>query len=206
MRILGFTFSDSRCKICGVKTLTHNELGEREAHRMRKEHRIQRALTEPWLDLPYSKELEAINDLLTSQPTIGELAAQDLFGGESDTGRPGMTGEEVLRALVLKQINQWSYTELWFQLHDSQTSRRFMGLGMTDLVPARSRMLRVAPIFLGYGRPARWDSRGAWIEVLRKSNMTVRLSDSIIVVRSRPPGTNRPDFLRTSCQRTDRAV
>lgn len=105
---------------------------------MRENHKIQRALTEPWLDLPYSKELEAINDLLTSQPTIGELAAQDLFGGESDAGRPGMTGEEVLRALVLKQINQWSYTELWFQLHDSQTSRRFMGLGMTDLVPARS--------------------------------------------------------------------
>lgn len=105
---------------------------------MRKEHRIQRALTEPWLDLPYSKELEAINDLLASQPTIGELAAQDLLGGESDTGRPGMTGEEVLRALILKQINQWSYTELWFQLHDSQTSRAFMGYGMTDSIPARS--------------------------------------------------------------------
>lgn len=105
---------------------------------MRENYKIQRALTEPWLDLPYSKELEAINDLLTSQPTIGELAAQDLSGGESDTGRPGMTGEQVLRALVLKQINQWSYTELWFQLHDSQTSRRFMGYGMTDPIPARS--------------------------------------------------------------------
>ena len=53
---------------------------------MRKKHRIQRALTEPWLDLPYAKELEAINDLLTSQPTIGELAAQDLLGGESGHG------------------------------------------------------------------------------------------------------------------------
>ena len=105
---------------------------------MRRKHRIQRALTETWLDLPYAKELEVIDDLLTSQPTIGELAAQDLIGGDPETGRPGMTGEEVIRALVLKQANQWSYSELWFQLHDSQTSRAFMGYGISDRVPSRS--------------------------------------------------------------------
>jgi len=105
---------------------------------MRRKHRIQRALTETWLDLPYAKELEVIDDLLTSQPTIGELAAQDLIGGDPETGRPGMTGEEAIRALVLKQANQWSYSELWFQLHDSQTSRAFMGYGISDRVPSRS--------------------------------------------------------------------
>ena len=105
---------------------------------MRKKHRIQRALTEAWLDLPYAKELEAIDDLLTSQPTIGELAAQDLVLGNPDIGRNGMTGEEVIRALALKQINQWSYTDLLFQLHDSQTSRAFMGYGIGDRIPSRS--------------------------------------------------------------------
>jgi len=105
---------------------------------MRQKHRIQRALTEAWLDLPYAKELEAIDDLLASQPTIGELATQDLIGGNSGTGRPGMTGEEAIRALVLKQANQWSYSELWFQLHDSQTSRAFMGYGIADQAPSRS--------------------------------------------------------------------
>ena len=105
---------------------------------MRRKYRIQRALTTPWLDLPYAKELEAINDLLTSQPTIGELAAQDLADGDSETGRPGMTGEEVIRALALKQINQWSYTDLWFQLHDSQTAQTFMGYGITSRIPSRS--------------------------------------------------------------------
>lgn len=105
---------------------------------MRKKHRIQRALTEAWLDLPYAKELEVIDDLLSSQPTIGELAAQDLIGGDPETGRPGMTGEEAIRALALKQTNQWSYSELWFQLHDSQTSRAFMGYGISDRVPSRS--------------------------------------------------------------------
>ena len=105
---------------------------------MRKKHRVQRALIENWLDLPYAKELEAIDGLLTAQPTIGELAAQDLIEGDSRKGRPGMTGEEVIRALVLKQMNQWSYSELWFQLHDSTTVRSFMGYGIGDRVPARS--------------------------------------------------------------------
>ena len=105
---------------------------------MRRKYRIQRALTESWLDLPYAKELEAIDDLLTSQPTIGKLAAQDLVVGNAETGRPGMTGEEVIRALALKQINQWSYTDLWFQLHDSQTSKAFMGYGIGDEIPSRS--------------------------------------------------------------------
>lgn len=105
---------------------------------MRRKHRLQRALIEPWLDLPYAKELEVIDDLLTSQPKIGELAAQDLGDSGSETGRPGMTGEEVIRVLVLKQINQWSYTELWFHLHDSQTTRAFMGYGIGEQVPSRS--------------------------------------------------------------------
>ena len=56
---------------------------------MRAKHHVQRTLTERWLDLPYAKELEVIDDLLTSQPTIGELAKQDLIGGDPETGRPG---------------------------------------------------------------------------------------------------------------------
>ena len=105
---------------------------------MRENHKIQRALAEPWLDLPYAKELEAINRLLNEQPTIGELAAQDLAGGSSENGRPGMTGEEAIRALILKQMNQWSYRDLWFQMYDSQTTRAFMGYGVADRCPSRS--------------------------------------------------------------------
>ncbi len=52
---------------------------------MRKKHRIQRALTETWLDLPYAKELEAIDGLLTSQPTIGELATHKTWFWEIPT-------------------------------------------------------------------------------------------------------------------------
>ena len=56
-------------------------------HRMREKHQIQRTLTEQWLGLPYAKELEAIDDLLTAQPTIGKLATQDLVRGNPEMGR-----------------------------------------------------------------------------------------------------------------------
>jgi IS5 family transposase len=105
---------------------------------MRENHQIQQALTEPWLGLPYAKELEAIDRLLREQPTIGGLAAQDLARGKRDKGRPGLSGEETIRALVLKQMNQYSYTELWFQLHDSHTARMFMGYGFGDVPPSRA--------------------------------------------------------------------
>lgn len=49
-----------------------------------------------------------------------------------------MTGEEVIRALALKQMNQWSYAELHFQLHDSTTARSFMGYGVAGRPPACS--------------------------------------------------------------------
>jgi transposase, IS5 family len=105
---------------------------------MREEHRIQRVLTEPWLDLPYAKELEAIDRLLIEEPTIGRLAAQDLTTKRRDRGRRGMTGDEVIRALVLKQMNPCSYVVLHFLLHDSQTARAFMGYGLGDQPPSRS--------------------------------------------------------------------
>lgn len=105
---------------------------------MREEHRIQRALTEPWLELPYAKELEAIDRLLIEEPTIGRLTAQDLTTKRRDRGRRGMTGDEVIRALVLKQMNRYSYAELHFQLHDSRSARAFMGYGIGDQAPSRA--------------------------------------------------------------------
>lgn len=41
---------------------------------MRENHRIQPTLTEPWLDLPHTKELKAISDLLDQHPILGEGA------------------------------------------------------------------------------------------------------------------------------------
>lgn len=102
---------------------------------MRESHRIQPTLTEPWLDVPHAKELKAISDLLDEHRMIGEQVAQDIG---CPGGRPGMTGDQVFRVLVLKQLNEFSYDELAFHLADSQTYRRFCGFGLTDDIPRRS--------------------------------------------------------------------
>lgn len=102
---------------------------------MRENHRIQPTLAEPWLDVPHAKELKAVSDLLDAHPTIGEMVAQDLGRGR---GRPGMTGDQAFRVLVVKQLNGFSYEQLAFHLADSQTYRRFCGIGFTDSIPKKS--------------------------------------------------------------------
>jgi len=104
---------------------------------MRETHRIQPTLTEPWLDLPHAKELKAISDLLDQHPMLGVLVAQDISRGKSKrTG--GLTGEQALRAMIIKQMNGFSYDELTFHVADSQTYKAFCKIGLTDKAPKRS--------------------------------------------------------------------
>lgn len=103
---------------------------------MRDSHRIQPKLTEAWLDAPHAKELKAISDLLDSDPMFANRVAQDI-SRRHGSGRRGITGEQVLRALILKQMNGYSYEELAFHLSDSRTYQTFCRFGITD-VPKRS--------------------------------------------------------------------
>ncbi len=104
---------------------------------MRENHKIQPTLTEPWLDLPHAKELKAISDLLDQHPILGALVAQDISRGKSKRCA-GLTGEQALRALIIKQMNSFSYDELTFHIADSQTFRVFCKIGLTDQAPRRS--------------------------------------------------------------------
>ncbi len=104
---------------------------------MRENHKIQPTLTEPWLDLPHAKELKAISDLLGQHPMLGTLVAQDISKGRLRRSG-GLSGAQVLRALVVKQMNGYSYDELAFHLADSKTYRTFCHLGITDRIPKRS--------------------------------------------------------------------
>ena len=104
---------------------------------MRETHRIQPTLTEPWLDLPHAKELKVISDLLDQHPMLGALVAQDISRGKS-RHCAGLTGDQVLRAMVLKQMNGFSYDELAFHVADSRTYQTFLGIGLTDRAPKRS--------------------------------------------------------------------
>jgi IS5 family transposase len=76
-------------------------------------------------------ELEQMSQILDANPEILNLAYNDLIRDRrSDTGRDGMTAEQVVRAAVLKQFRELPYEDLAFHLTDSQSFRSFARLKM----------------------------------------------------------------------------
>jgi transposase, IS5 family len=109
---------------------------------MREARKSQGTLRETWLDLDHAKELQAMSRVLDDNPTIAELVWQDLRATSSPNqttrGAGGLSAEQVLRILVVKQMNGFSYRELSFHLADSRSYRTFCLLGITDKTPTRS--------------------------------------------------------------------
>lgn len=109
---------------------------------MREARRTQDTLREPWLALDPAKELEAISRVLDENPKIAELILQDLraaSGSEQTTrGAEGLSADQVLRVLIIKQMNGFSYRELAFHLADSRSYQSFCRFGITDKVPTKS--------------------------------------------------------------------
>ncbi len=110
---------------------------------MRKTFKPQPGLREPWLELEHSRELEAISSLLDAHPKINELVLQELKLASShprsnggDVGCGGMSAEQVLRAAVIKQMNQFTYRELAFHLADSRSYRTFCRVGIAEPTPS----------------------------------------------------------------------
>jgi transposase, IS5 family len=85
-----------------------------------------------WHYLPknrVSKELRGISEIIDAHPEILEGIYRDLSRSHRvDTGRDGMTAEQVLRCAVLKQYRSLTYEELEFHLQDSQSFRVFAKL------------------------------------------------------------------------------
>jgi len=102
---------------------------------MRKKSKKQMPLMEPAVDHPQAAELEAISRILDSNPTISELAFQDLCRGKKRkrrSGAKGMTADQVVRAAIVKQMLNFTYQELSFHIVDSKSLRRFMRIGIAD--------------------------------------------------------------------------
>lgn len=84
------------------------------------------------------KELEQMSKVLDANPKLMDLVFQDLTKtSRPDTGRKGMTAEQVLRCAVLKQYRELTYEELAFHLEDSDAFRTFSRLEMGQY-PSRS--------------------------------------------------------------------
>jgi IS5 family transposase len=71
--------------------------------------------------------LQAIADFLDDHEEMIEAIGDDLRRGlkRPDTGRKGLTAQQVLRSLILMRVKNWDYRELRERIADGLTLRRF---------------------------------------------------------------------------------
>lgn len=106
---------------------------------MRAMIRHQQPLMQPFIAHEHAAELAAMSAILDESPGVLALIEQDLIQGRRrDVGRPGMSADQVLRAVVVKQMNGFSYEELEFHLADSATYRTFCRIGTFETPPSKS--------------------------------------------------------------------
>ncbi len=107
---------------------------------MRNKIQEQLPIVYPFIDHNHARELRRIGDILDKIPKAGGLVYNDLVahGPDVSTGRPGLSGDQVLRLLILKQMNGFSYEELAFHLADSRCFRAFCGFGIDEKSPRKS--------------------------------------------------------------------
>lgn len=101
---------------------------------MRKKNQKQLPLMIKRIDHLHAEELQRISDILDKNPIINEWILQDLTHDKNliDTGAQGMSAEQVLRAAIIKQMEEYSYEELAFHLLDSVSYRSFCRIGFAD--------------------------------------------------------------------------
>ena len=105
---------------------------------MRQKRNRQRTIFEVLGKNPGPKEFEQMALVLDANPEILDLAFADLTKGRrSDTGREGMTAEQVLRCAIVKQLRELTYDDLEFLLADSYSLRSFIRLRQ-DQFPSTS--------------------------------------------------------------------
>jgi transposase, IS5 family len=71
--------------------------------------------------------LQAISDFLDNDATIIEAIQRDLQRGlrNLNTGRDGLTPQQILRSLVLRRVKNWDLRELRERIADGITLRQF---------------------------------------------------------------------------------
>ena len=111
---------------------------------MRRSLDPQLPIVHPSVQHDHADELKTISGILDDEPEILELVLADLVDGGilDDDGREGMTAEQVLRSLVVKQMNGFSYDELAFHLADSRSYRSFCRFGFEAKMPSKSTLQR----------------------------------------------------------------
>ena len=177
---------------------------------MRQKFTSQMSLFAPMARNSIVKELEQISKILDANPLLMDLVFQDLIKtSRPDTGRQGLSAEQVLRGAVLKQYRQLTYEELAFHLEDSDAFRSFSRLEMGQY-PGKSILQenikaiqektweRILQEIIGYaqrekietGRVVRVDSTAVETDIHHPTDSTL-LADGIrIITRWLTEGTN----------------
>ena len=111
---------------------------------MRNSIRQQLPIVQRQINHEHALELEAMSELLEAMPQVIGLVHDDLIRGlrNPKSGREGLAAEQVLRTLVIKQLNGFSYEELAFHLADSCSYRAFCLIGIADDAPSKSALQR----------------------------------------------------------------
>ena len=101
---------------------------------MRRSVQPQIPLVHAGIDHMHATELQVISDILDAHPEIVEKVLADIVpeGVDPEKGRKGMTAEQVVRALIVKMMNSFSYEQLAFHLVDSRTYSSFCRIGIGD--------------------------------------------------------------------------
>lgn len=98
---------------------------------MRKKINRQMSIFELMHTSAIAKELRCISQILDQTPGILDAVHRDLLQGRrEDTGRLGLSADQVLRCAVLKQYRELTYEELAFHLEDSVAFRAFARLDL----------------------------------------------------------------------------
>lgn len=93
----------------------------------------------------HARELRAISAIVDALGTeVLNRVHEDLIRGVSNPkkGRIGMSAEQVVRAVVIKQMNGFSYERLEFHLADSTCYRTFCRFGLMEKTPDISTLKR----------------------------------------------------------------
>ncbi|MCK4415025.1 MAG: ISNCY family transposase [Candidatus Eisenbacteria sp.] len=111
---------------------------------MRSTLHAQVPIVQPYIEHQHAHELQAISEILECIPGLLDGVLADLLHGSihPGNGREGMTAEQVLRALILKQMNGFSYEELAFHLADSCCYRAFCRIGLGSKSPSKATLQR----------------------------------------------------------------
>ena len=88
----------------------------------------------------HAKEIQVISDRLDAMPGALQLVHSDLIRGLKfpEVGREGMSADQVLRILLIKQVRSFSYEQLTFELDANTTYREFCRIGLQDAIPAKT--------------------------------------------------------------------